>query len=754
MKIITTLKIAIASWCLIFTSTVNGQAINEGFDNITTLVPNGWFMQNNSTPIGTTNWLQGDATTFPAQSGATTSFIAANFNNVAGNNTISNWLLTPARTFKNGDVITFYTRKTVDFGGYNDRMEVRMSTNGASTNVGTGSAAVGDFTTVLLTINPTLVAGGYPQAWQLYTITISGLPAPTVGRVAFRYFVTNGGPSGFNGDYIGIDNFVYTPYVCPAFTMTPNGALPVGTAGSGYSNTITQSGALGTPTFAVTAGALPPGLTLAANGTISGTPTATGTFNFSVTVSDASGCTGAGSYSIQTNCPANPTSLTGLPTLCTNDGVYTLVQGSPGGGTYSGAGVSAGTFNPSSGTQLITYDYTDPYGCAHSTSASIIVNPAPTVTQSAFVAVCENAAPVALSGGSPAGGTYSGTGVTAGNFDPSQGTQMITYAYTDGNGCSNSAMETFTVNGLPTVTQTPFTAVCEDAGSIALSGGSPAGGTYSGTGVAAGNFDATQGTQTITYTYIDGNGCSNAASELMTVNDLPTVSHTPFTAVCANNGTVALSGGSPAGGTYSGTGVTAGNFDPAQGTQTITYTYIDGNGCSNAAMETFTVNNLPNVTLTFAFAPICSTDPSFSLSGGSPAGGTYSGVGVTAGNFNPGTAGVGVHMVTYDYTDANGCSASAMDDVTVNDCLNLNELNSSNITVYPNPGKGVFTVTTENTDALTDLNISDLSGRIIANGIVNINGELTIQITDAQTGVYVFSGKINGKPFAVRLMKE
>ncbi len=260
-------------------------------------------MQSNNSPVGTNpNWFQGSAVAsggpFDAYNGAANSYIAANFNGTSGGSgTISNWLGTPNRTLRNGDVFTFYTRKPTGTD-YPDRLEVRLSTNGASTNVGASAAATGDFTTLLLSINPNLTTGVYPTTWTQYTITMSGLPAPTSGRMAFRYYVTGAGPTGTNSDYIGIDNAVYTPYVCPAFTMTPGGALVGGAYAQPYSTSLTQTGALGAPNYAVTAGALPPGLTLSANGTISGVSPAVGTFNFTVTVNDASGCNGSQSYSI------------------------------------------------------------------------------------------------------------------------------------------------------------------------------------------------------------------------------------------------------------------------------------------------------------------------------------------------------------------------------------------------------------------------------------------------------------------------
>lgn len=191
-------------------SNADAQAISEGFESVP---PIGWETQNRSTTVGSTGWFQGNDV-FPAQSGPATSYIGANFNSTTGANTISNWLFPPSRTFNNGDVITFYTR-TGEGSPFPDRLEVRLSTAGAGTNVGTTADSVGDFTTLLQSVNPDLTVGGYPEAWTQFTITLSGLSGPTVGRLAFRYFVTNGGPSGDNSNFIGIDTFEYIPFSTP-----------------------------------------------------------------------------------------------------------------------------------------------------------------------------------------------------------------------------------------------------------------------------------------------------------------------------------------------------------------------------------------------------------------------------------------------------------------------------------------------------------------------------------------------------------
>ncbi len=85
-------------------------------------------------------------------------------------------------------------------------------------------------------------------------------------------------------------------------TLTPT-ALPNGMLGTPYSQTITASGGTGPYTFAVTSGTLPPGLTLATNGTLSGKPTSAGSFTFTVTATDHGGATGSQAYTLVVPAP-------------------------------------------------------------------------------------------------------------------------------------------------------------------------------------------------------------------------------------------------------------------------------------------------------------------------------------------------------------------------------------------------------------------------------------------------------------------
>ncbi|MFA7686545.1 MAG: choice-of-anchor J domain-containing protein, partial [Moheibacter sp.] len=182
-----------------------GQILQEGFDDITTLGGAGWTMTNQSSPIGTTEWFQGNATVFTGHQGGATSYIGANFNNTAGTGTISNWLITPTLNLKDGDVLSFYTR-TSTASTWNDRLEVRSSVGTMTLPVGV--AAVGSFTNLHLTVNPDLNLS-YPEVWTQYEVTVSGVGStPVAMNFAFRYTVPNGGPSGSNSNFIGIDTLL------------------------------------------------------------------------------------------------------------------------------------------------------------------------------------------------------------------------------------------------------------------------------------------------------------------------------------------------------------------------------------------------------------------------------------------------------------------------------------------------------------------------------------------------------------------
>jgi len=209
-----------------------------------------------------------------------------------------------------------------------------------------------------------------------------------------------------------------------------------------------------------------------------------------------------------------------------------------------------------------------------------------------------------------------------------------------------------------TVTAPADFKVCIDVQPFALAGGTPAGGTYTGNGVNAAGvfspFDVGAGAHLITYTYTDVLGCSGSATFIITVDALPAVACPPGFSVCITDLPFALAGANPVGGTYSGPGVAAGIFSPAQattGAHIITYQYTDPvTGCTGKCDFMISVNPTPFVTCPNDMV-VCVNDVPFALAGGAPVGGVYAGTGVAGGIFNPGNAGPGTHLITYTYTD-------------------------------------------------------------------------------------------------------
>ena len=168
---------------------------------------------NVSSPLGTSSWFNGNTNAF--QAFFDTGYIAADFHNASGTGTISNWLASPVRWMHNGDQIIFWTRKADSTGNdYPDRLQVWLSTIGASSYFPSNDTSTGSYSVKLLDIDSTYTNdsynGGYPYAWKRYVVNISGLPSGQIScRFAFRYYATNAGPNGVNSGYIGIDSLAY-----------------------------------------------------------------------------------------------------------------------------------------------------------------------------------------------------------------------------------------------------------------------------------------------------------------------------------------------------------------------------------------------------------------------------------------------------------------------------------------------------------------------------------------------------------------
>ncbi|MDY0217361.1 MAG: T9SS type A sorting domain-containing protein, partial [Bacteroidales bacterium] len=136
--------------------------------------------------------------------------------------------------------------------------------------------------------------------------------------------------------------------------------------------------------------------------------------------------------------------------------------------------------------------------------------------------------------------------------------------------------------------------------------------------------------------------------------------------LCPNAAFIYLSGNSPVGGTFSGSGVSVNRFYPENagvGIHVITYT-VTQNSCTNTATDTIEVFPVTSVIFS-GLSDLCLNESALVLSQGFPTGGTYSGIGVSGNEFNPQTAGVNTHLITYSYTDDNNCIFTAVDTIVV-----------------------------------------------------------------------------------------
>jgi len=205
------------------------------------------------------------------------------------------------------------------------------------------------------------------------------------------------------------------------------------------------------------------------------------------------------------------------------------------------------------------------------------------------------------------------------------------------------------------------------------------------------------------------NACGGDTSvEVIIASSTPASVSLPAAAYCADAAAVNITA-SPAGGTLSGPGVAGSSFSPTglTGDQNIVYSYTNNQNCTTTDTFTVTVNPLPNVNISVTLPPTvyCLNDQASITA--APAGGTFTGPGMTGNQFNAGTAGVGNHTITYSYTDANGCSNSTTANLTVNNCYtSIAEAGAEqSLTVFPNPFTDEIQIQLEGKKNITILSV-------------------------------------------------
>ena len=417
--------------------------------------------------------------------------------------------------------------------------------------------------------------------------------------------------------------------------------------------------------------------------TASITVTASGTYF--ITASNACGQTVSNGtvVNVTTQAPLTSVNWTGtIAPICQTTTSFSLSGGSPAGGGYSGPGVTGANFNAVTagpGTHTVTYTYTNGNGCTGTAVQSIQVE-GPPVTPSIIyslngqssggnsITMCEGSNLLLLTIPFTDGGTWSN-----GSTDPFIYPQQSgVYSFTASNSCGTAAPTagfTVTINPLPVISyvQDPDS-ICTGVSPLILGTATPAGGIYTGAGISGNQFSPTAagtGVHTITYTYTDAQGCSANATQTITViasPQTPVITASGPLEFCEGDQVVLLSSISDGLWSNGETGeeitvTTSGTYHITQ--QNICGTSVSGN-------VTVIVNPLPVVTYNQSPALVCNEEGTIPLSTATPAGGIFSGNGVSGNVFEPSLAGTGVHNITYTYTDANGCSASQEQEIQVN----------------------------------------------------------------------------------------
>ena len=281
------------------------------------------------------------------------------------------------------------------------------------------------------------------------------------------------------------------------------------------------------------------------------------------------------------------------------------------------------------------------------------------------------------------------------------GTTVVTYQAVDASG--NTAQCTFTVtvedNEAPAIACPADIVVSTTGGSCAasvnyslptVSDNCP--GSISLQRTAGNNSGATfpVGVTTVTYEATDAAGNTSTCSFTVTVNSSLTVDLGADITQCT---AATIVPSAPSGATYTwNTGATSPTLNVTQsGTYTVTLTWPGG--CTATDDINVTITGLPAVSFS-GLLPFYCLDSAAATLVGVPAGGTFSGPGVSGNTFDPGPSGSGTFTVFYNYTDANGCSASAQQQVTVLSCtdIGIEENREVDVTLYPNPTGSTATI--------------------------------------------------------------
>jgi hypothetical protein len=497
--------------------------------------------------------------------------------------------------------------------------------------------------------------------------------------------------------------------------------------------------------------------------------------NYSVTATDASGCSttstvtvGSTSTAITTNTPTTTNSACG--------GSTGSASVNPSNGTapynynWSNGGNTQTINNIAAGTYAVTI--TDANGCVGSVSNIVVSNPnAPTAN-------INSSTNVACNGGTTGSATAAGNG----------GTAPYTYSWSNGANAATAnalAAGTYTVTvtdaascrGIASVTITQPTAALNVAANsaatanvacfggnngqaaVTASGGTaPYTYTWSNAAVSSTISGLTAGVYTVTVN--DANNCNSSFAVTITQPSTAisgSASSTNITCNGANNGSLnltVLGGTAPYTYTWSNGASTSNPSNLPAGTYVVTVT--DANGCtfiSNPAVVNEPSAITASVTATNASAAGASDGSVASTVNGGTAPYTYT---WSNGANTPNISAVPAGTYSVTITDANGCTN--VESATVSSPTSILSNNANiNISMFPNPAENSSVLTVSLlTSSDVNIQISNVIGQIVStiNDANVINGQYTINTSEFAAGVYMVRVSAGKESATYKLTKK
>ncbi len=440
-------------------------------------------------------------------------------------------------------------------------------------------------------------------------------------------------------------------------------------------------------------------------------PVLSGTYT--VTVTNANGCTASVSQNLTINAAPNP-SIAGITSIC--QGNSTALDAGSGYINYIwSTGANTQSINAfTSGYYTVTV--TSLNGCTASTSLLLTVNPLPTPTISGVTAIC-GGANANLDAGIGYVAYQWSTGASTQTISPSLvGTYVVTV--TDNNGCSGNTSVYLSVTPNPVPVINGVASVCQ--GSPALLTASPGYLQYlwsSGVTVQAYSPPTvTPGTYTVTVT--DINGCTGSVNYSLAIDPLPTPTITGGNGICLGD-SIQLNAGAGFTTYQWNTGANSPTiYVNSPATYTVTVTGM--NGCSNSASLTLITYSLPAPTIS-GVTSICSGSASNLDAGAGYVNYLWSN-GYSTQVITPSNAGV----YTVTVTDGNGCSATTTASVSVQSnpvpVITGNNVVCQNGTTTFDAGAGYVSYLWNTAATTQTLNPSTTTSGIYTVTVTDING--------------------------------